>query len=179
VRDYMELPCIDYLFECFKLMPNGDLIWKTRPLHHFKNPAVMNMWNAKNQRKKAGRLNKKKYLQVGIAGIRYMNQRIVYAMSIGKVPVNMEVDHKNNIHDDNRPSNLRLANRSQNQHNVLLRIDNTSSIKGVHKHAAGWEAAIQKNNISYSKLFKNKYDAQAWVELKRIELHEHFSNHGK
>lgn len=59
-------------------------------------------------------------------------------------PVGMTVDHRNFNGLDNQRSNLRLATRSQQAMNRLLRADNTSGYKGVTWDAerGKWRARI-------------------------------------
>lgn len=48
-------------------------------------------------------------------------------------PSGMEVDHKNMNPLDNRKSNLRICSSSQNKHNKVPQVDNTTGYKGVSK----------------------------------------------
>jgi hypothetical protein len=60
----------------------------------------------------------------------------------------VKVDHRNHNGLDNRRSNLRKSNDSQNQANACLRTDNTSGYKGVVRSknkSGGWIAKIQVN----------------------------------
>lgn len=73
-----------------------------------------------------------------------------------------EVDHVNRNKLDNRKSNLRIATRSQNNHNVGLRKDNTSGQKGVSyfKPRNSWVARIQiEGKRFYLGSFKNRDQA--------------------
>lgn len=179
MREYLELPSLEFLNECFSLSENGVLKWKNRPENHFSNPQIASMWNSKNAGKDAGRKNKKEYLQVAINGVRYMSHRIIYKMHFIEIDKLQEVDHRNGIHFDNVPSNLRLATRSKNQFNATKRIDNTSGIKGVHHHSSGgFEACVQKNKVRHSRLFKDKNSANEWCIKERAKLHGSFSNNG-
>jgi len=58
-----------------------------------------------------------------------------------------QVDHINHNTLDNRKPELRLCTKSQNQHNVGKRQDNTSGFKGVtwHKRDQKWQARIMKS----------------------------------
>ena len=60
-------------------------------------------------------------------------------------PDGFEVDHISGDGLDNRRVNLRLATRSQNQHNQRLNRSNTSGFKGVqlHKLTGRWMAMIK------------------------------------
>jgi len=179
MRAYLELPSIEFLNECFSISENGILTWKNRPENHFSSRQIATTWNSKNAGKNAGRKNKKEYLQVAINGVRYMSHRIVFKMLVSDVGTLQEIDHINGIHFDNRPSNLRLATRSNNQYNVSIRADNTSGIKGVWPHSSGgFEACVQHEKNRFSKLFRSKVEAEKWCIKTRNKLHKEFSNNG-
>ena len=61
-------------------------------------------------------------------------------------PDDMEVDHINGDGLDNRRANLRLATKSQNQHNCRVRADNSSGYKGVVRKKGKWCAQIMASN---------------------------------
>ena len=60
---------------------------------------------------------------------------------------NKDIDHKNHNKNDNRKSNLRVCNRSNNAMNANMRSDNTSGATGVsfNKRDNTWCASIQLN----------------------------------
>lgn len=75
---------------------------------------------------------------------------------------NIEIDHKRHKNNDNRKSELRLVNRSQNSINRGIQSNNTSGITGVHWHkqANKWQARVKINQKSISLgLFSKKEDA--------------------
>jgi len=47
-------------------------------------------------------------------------------------PEGLEIDHKNRIRNDNRPENLRLGTRTQNNANMRVRYDNKTGHRGVY-----------------------------------------------
>lgn len=71
------------------------------------------------------------------------------------------VDHKNRIKIDNRKSNLRICNISQNAMNRDKFRGCTSNAKGVHynKRDKRWIAKITKNKITIEKRFKTEKEA--------------------
>jgi len=62
-------------------------------------------------------------------------------------PDNLEVDHKDGNGLNNRRRNLRGATKSNNQHNVRIRRDNSSGFKGVSwcNRKKKWHARIALN----------------------------------
>lgn len=92
-----------------------------------------------------------------------------------------EIDHENNIRDDNRWCNLRPATSNQNRHNALIREDNTSGVKGVDwdKRRNKWRVRVKafdkRHHVGY---FTDIAEAEAAAIQKRNELHGEFSNNG-
>lgn len=71
------------------------------------------------------------YWQIRIDGHFYGEHRIVWLMTHGAWPA-LTVDHINRKPGDNRPSNLRLATRSQQVANTKLSVRNRHGVKGLH-----------------------------------------------
>lgn len=68
-----------------------------------------------------------------------------------------QIDHINNLRNDNRKENLRFSTQSENMHNVGVPIDNSSGIKGVskirhHKRKSSWHAYIEINGKRINKM---------------------------
>ncbi len=76
------------------------------------------------------------------------NKTIYMHRAVNKTPDGMETDHINNDKLDNRKTNLRASNRSNNAVNKPKQSNNTSGYKGVgwHKVAGKWRATIKVNN---------------------------------
>ena len=72
----------------------------------------------------------------------FMMHRVVL-----EAPEGVMVDHINGNSLDNRRSNLRLCNNTQNQQNAKLRVDNKTGYKGVtqHKMFNKFQAKIKHN----------------------------------
>ena len=60
------------------------------------------------------------------------------------------VDHINHITTDNRLSNLRICNHTENSRNTIVRSDNTSGYKGVswHKASKKWRSLITIKGVT-------------------------------
>jgi hypothetical protein len=92
--------------------------------------------------------------------------RIYMHRLITNAPNDKEVDHINQNRLDNRRSNLRLCNRSQNNCNQGLRTDNTSDYIGVdfHKQTKKWRARIYNNG---STIFLGFFDTAEEAAIAR------------
>ena len=72
------------------------------------------------------------YIVIRIAKHNYRAHRLAYLYMTKRQPPRM-LDHKNNVHNDNRWANLRPATDSQNQANGRLHADARVPFKGVAK----------------------------------------------
>lgn len=93
-----------------------------------------------------GRIDAYGYREIGVDYGLYRANMIAWAIMTGKWP-SLDVDHINRKKDDDRWSNLRLADRSHNNGNEGLRACNTSGYKGVVKDSKEgfWRAQICVN----------------------------------
>jgi len=82
------------------------------------------------------------YIVIRINKVLYQASRIAWYLVTGAWPAG-EIDHRNNIRDDNRFENLRVATRSQNNANRKSSVPNTSGFRGVTKHRNGWASYIK------------------------------------
>lgn len=133
----------------------GDLTWRARPLHFFndtpgrcKEHAFAN-WNARWSGQPAFvHDNGHGYLRGRVLGIEVMAHRAIWAIMTGQWPTNM-IDHINSNRADNRWSNLREADASQNQFNRAGW--SASGHKGVywHKEKLLWKAMFQGRHVGY------------------------------
>lgn len=139
----------ELLREMFHYYPKtGRLRWKKRPLRHFRderewkafNAAVAGRWaGVKNLNRRKGKVTQ---IRVNIKKRSHCVHRIVWIMHHGPIQNGLFIDHKDCDPTNNRLDNLRLASRSQNAHNSLLRKDNTSGYKGVSKYRNVFKAEI-------------------------------------
>lgn len=153
----------------------GTLSWRER---HNKT-RFEKRWNKKFAGKPAGMKSTNGYLQLRIYNQHYAAHRVVWAIFYGEWP-SKDIDHKNGVTDDNRISNLRLAEDFENLRNQKTRTDNKSGHKGVcwKTKEQKWYAYIQvdgkqKNlgrfvNIADAIIARNKAEFAYFGEFSRI-----------
>lgn len=122
----------------------------------------------------AGCKNFKGYIKINIYGKEYLAHRLAWLYVYGKLPESF-LDHINEIRDDNRITNLRLATLQENYHNISKpQKNNKSGILGVCRANCGkkWRADICLNGkIKYLGVFNTAEQAyEAYLKAKR-ELH--------
>lgn len=140
----------EYLQECFNYdKTTGNLVWKQRPLHHFKNEKSKNMFDVNFAFSIAGSIlkahrSKTEYIAIKINGKSHKAHRLVYIYHFGEIKKEMQVDHIDNNGTNNKIDNLRLVSQSINQRNRLLQNSNKTGINGVnwHKTAKKWQVRI-------------------------------------
>lgn len=101
------------------------------------------------------------YLSIRIAGKLYRAHRLAWLFMTGSFPKD-QIDHINNIRNDNRWINLRQCNQSQNCANTGKRKNNTSGFKGVYwsRNAKKWHASVRfKRKNFHLGYFNDKIDA--------------------
>ena len=99
------------------------------------------------------------YERMGIQGERYMNHRIAYLYMTGEEPE--IVDHINQDRSDNRWSNLRASNFSQNNHNNIAHINVYESINGF----------IGQSTIDYELVKVGPFETEdeAYTEIQKLK----------
>lgn len=96
---------------------------------------------------------------------------------MGVTDSRLEVDHENLNTLDNRRANLRVATRSQNQHNRRRQSNNRSGYKGVgwHRASSKWRARIAIGGKQvFLGLFSTPEEAFAAYCKASSELHGEF-----
>jgi hypothetical protein len=120
----------------------------------------------------AGTLQGDGYLAIRIGRKRYLSHRLAWFYVYGEWPID-QTDHINRIRTDNRISNLRQVNRSQNMHNMDAPRHNRSGIKGVSfdSKTGKWFSCITLNRRTvHLGRYANKEDAAIAYDLKAREL---------
>ncbi len=120
----------------------------------------------------AGTPHSKGYRQVNVGGGVYLAHRLAWLYTYGAWPTH-DLDHRNEIKDDNRISNLREATDGLNKQNRSRpQRNNTSGFLGVAKSRGRWLASI---GVGGHLRFLGRYDtpeeaAEVYLAAKR-ELH--------
>ena len=172
----------EYLMQCFDYsIDTGLLVWKERPIEHFKDLRAQASWNSTNAgRPTAQSQTTHGYLRVSINKQRYFAHRVVFALINGFWP--KQVDHANGIKTDNRICNLRACSQSENMMNRRARAKGTrSGVKGVNwcMHSKKWNARIYVNGRSTSfGYFSSVEEAAQAVSCARKQYHKDFANNG-
>jgi hypothetical protein len=127
------MPTQAYLHEAFAYdKETGDLVWRERPPHHFKNDQGRKTFNNQFAGKIAGSTSGNGYRHILVDGRRHKAHRIIWVMNRGEIPSGKEIDHADRNHANNRLENLRLATHAENMRNSPKRNDNQSGYKGIH-----------------------------------------------
>lgn len=128
----IPLPDTAFLRECLSYEPDtGRLVWKRRPLAHFKNTYDRVRWNNRWANTEAGNVCEERYRRIFLGPKLYQAHRIAWAIYYGEDPGEMQVDHINRDKTDNRIENLRLVDGVGNQRNCKRR-GNNSGVTGVY-----------------------------------------------
>ena len=82
----------------------GYFSWKERNRSLFKSDRAYNAWNNKLKDKRAGNLNTVGYRTIRLHNKNHYEHRLVF-IYLYDDNSSKEIDHINNIRDDNKPSN--------------------------------------------------------------------------
>jgi len=177
---HKPLPNLSILQECFTIAADGTLIWKIRPLAHFRNGAACRRWNTRYAGAVAGFLdNMRGYWKVCVDDVQYQASRIIFMLINGIDPAANLVDHHDIDKLNNTPGNLRLTDKSGNAQNASIRADNASGVKGVvwRKDRSRWRARVIRKGERRESLFDDLTEAAEWVQTTRAEMYGEFARH--
>lgn len=164
---HSKLPEMDELNALF-IIVSGVLCWRSGAVRSI------------NRVTEAGTKIKKGYFRIVIDGKSYLRHRIVWAMTNGRDPANLQIDHRNNTPGNDWPENLRVAKNQQNLCNRGKNLNNKSGYKGVCWCAKKmkWRSTItshgKQRHLGY-------FDDPEIAHLSYVdackELHGEFSRH--
>lgn len=127
---------------------------------------------------KAGSPHKDGYIAIQIDGKKHLAHRLAWLYMTSLWPKH-QIDHKNRNRADNRWSNLREANGSQNNANSKLNKNNKSGIKGVfwRQDHNKWQAYINTGGKRiHLGCFLTKEEAHAAYSVAAREYFGEFAN---
>lgn len=127
--------------------------------------------------REAGSLDSYGYRRISIGGTFYKAHRLAWMYIYGALPPS-ELDHINGDRDDNRITNLRLADRYINTQNISMRCGNSSGFRGVsfYRPTAKWKAQIRhRNKTTHLGYFETPEDAHAAYVSAKMHIHPGFS----
>ena len=180
-RDGADL--FKFLDEAFTVHPTGHLVWKVRPIGHFKTQQAFSAWNKRYANTTAGRVGVHGYVHIHlkIYGVQQMlkGHHIVWALSTGRWPTT-ELDHINGNRSDNRIGNLRESSRTQNCQNRSKRANTVCRSKGVTLNKGKYQSRIQVDGVpKHLGTFQTEREAaEVYMEHSRLlfgEFHKEVS----
>jgi hypothetical protein len=174
----LQKPNIDleYLKQCFTLDEFGILIWLERPENHFPTRRDWHLWCFKAADRRCGVSVWKNYpyvmMTIGGKRKRLAVHRLVWALCNGRWPDD-EIDHIDGDPGNNHPSNLRQADRGQQNQNADYR-PGKSGVVGVSWDAAKnrWRARVRIGGKRIDRYAKTREEAEAKRAALKAAHHE-------
>lgn len=169
-----------YLLECLRYNhKTGELIWRKRPRHHFKNNQAFGAWNTKFSGMVAGN-EQHGYIKIKLDGKTYSAHRLAWLYTKGCWP--RVIDHIDGDKSNNRIENLRDVSFQENMLNKRRSTRNKTGLSGVHwaTNEGRWKAQIARGK---DRRFLGTFDCflSACCARKRAEkllgFHENHGNY--
>lgn len=121
------------------------------------------------------------YVLVMVDGVNYGAHCIIWEMHNGPIPSGLNIDHEDQVRNNNLIGNLRLVTHAVNMKNKTLQKNNSSGQAGVswNTRRKKWVARINANG---KKLFLGQFsDLPTAISVRKDAeiLHGYHPNHGK
>lgn len=172
----------DYLSECFLAdYSSGQLIWKTRPLHHFHDVRAQKILNARHAGRIAGTPGKDGYVRVLLGRKSYLIHRIIWTLAHGNIPNDMHIDHINHDRSDNSLGNLRIVSRKENLKNKSRSSRNSTGYSGItfRPDDGKYMVRISVNGKRYSAGCFSSLEEAVSVRNMELSKNNYHPNHGR
>ena len=152
----------------FRYEPDGTLWYREQ---------LKGRGRRRNMDKPIGGYDKDGYLAFTCMGKHYRVHRVVWEMHYGPVTTGMEIDHKNNIRDDNRIENLQELIHGDNTKKALIRKNSKTGYRGVN-FKVGLKKFRARITVNRKEIFLGCFDTaeEAYEARKAAELHYYGSN---
>lgn len=145
--------------------------------HYLAYDPETGVFSRLSDRKRVGFLDGNGYEELYVAGMRYKAHRVAYAFVHGDCPPHLDIDHIDGCRTNNRASNLRATNRSQNcQNQHRPHKDGAVGVRGVywHKKTGKYAAQIMLNGKNHHLgLFSDVSSAEQARKTAEMRLHTH------
>ena len=152
----------------FRYEPDGKLWYREQ---------ITGRGNRRNMNKAVGSYDSNGYLHFILKRKHYRVHMVIWEMHYGPVTPGMQVDHKNNVRNDNRIENLQELTHRDNSTKQLISKNNKTGYKGVsfHKRDNNFQSYI---HVNYKHIHLGSFDTaeEAYEARKAAELHYYGSN---
>ena len=142
---------------------------------------LLSCYHKSKEGKKLGCKDKQSgYCRISLNGISHYAHRLAWLYVYGENPKQI-IDHINGDKLDNKISNLRLANKSENAVNSKLKINNSTRVKNVSfiKAREMYTVTLHTNGkYKFIGSFKDLELAELVAFEAREKYHGAFANHG-
>ena len=159
----------------------GELTWRTRTSDMDARSQQRRLFNSRFAGRPAFTAkNSDGYLGGKLMGRSLKAHTVIWAMMNGEWPSG-EIDHIDGNRTNNSIKNLRCVDKSTNQRNASLRLDNTSGVVGVsyNKQWGKWSARIQHGG---KRIFLGWFETAEEAAIARRDAEMRYGyhpNHGR
>lgn len=153
----------------YKDITKEDVINAKMHLSYDKETGLFTWINPPSKRVKQGDIAgciRNGYVGININGERYQAHRLAIAFVDGSLSGYVEIDHDDMIRSNNRYSNLKKGTRTENMHNLGVRINNKTGYRGIHFHKGKYDASITVNS---KKIHVGRFDGFDLALSARLE----------